>query len=49
LVEHLLAQHRIMTKDVSTRIADGGTWLRLAVRLPQENRLLVEALAELSR
>jgi histidinol-phosphate/aromatic aminotransferase/cobyric acid decarboxylase-like protein len=49
VVEHLLAQHRIMTKDVSTRIADGGTWLRLAVRLPQENRLLVEALAALSR
>ncbi len=47
LVEHLLARHRIMTKDVSARIGDGQTWLRLAVRLPQENSLLVECLAAL--
>lgn len=52
LVEHLLAQHRIMTKDVTSRLpaelTKGNTWLRLAVRLPSENRQLVAALAELS-
>ena len=49
LVEYLLAKHRIMTKDVSTRIGDGRTWLRLAVRLPHENRLLITALTALPR
>ena len=49
LVEFLLAKHRIMTKEVSTRIGDGRTWLRLAVRLPHENRLLITALAALPR
>ncbi len=44
LVEYLLAKHRIITKDVSVRIGDGQMWLRIAVRLPHENRLFIAAL-----
>ena len=42
--EWLLQEHNIYVKDISRRINDGRAWLRLAVRLPEENRQLVEAL-----
>ena len=44
IVERLLERDRIWVKDVSDRIADGGLHLRLAVRLPAENRRLCAAL-----
>lgn len=47
IVALLLARHRIYTKDVSAKIDDGSTWLRLAVRAPDENRRLVEILRSL--
>jgi len=47
IVDSLLADHAIFVKDVSARFSDDRTWLRLAVRLPAENELLVRALATL--
>jgi histidinol-phosphate/aromatic aminotransferase/cobyric acid decarboxylase-like protein len=41
----LLVEHGIEIKDVSDRFPDGAPRLRIAVRLPQENARLVEALA----
>lgn len=47
IVTYLLAAHRVYVKDVSTKIADGGIWLRLAVRDPVANRQLVALLRDL--
>jgi histidinol-phosphate/aromatic aminotransferase/cobyric acid decarboxylase-like protein len=46
LCEELLRRQAILIKDTSSKFADGGTYLRFAVRLPQENVRLVTALAE---
>jgi histidinol-phosphate/aromatic aminotransferase/cobyric acid decarboxylase-like protein/choline kinase len=46
LVDLLLDRHRIYVKDVSERINDGRTHLRVAVRLPEENSLFCEALGQ---
>jgi histidinol-phosphate/aromatic aminotransferase/cobyric acid decarboxylase-like protein len=40
----LLSQHAIYIKDISARLADGRAWWRLAVRLPEENARLCEAI-----
>lgn len=45
----LLNHWRINVKDISGRIGDGGFYLRLAVRLPEENRLLTGALCSLAQ
>jgi histidinol-phosphate/aromatic aminotransferase/cobyric acid decarboxylase-like protein len=37
----LLERHSIFVKDISAKFNDGGSYLRLAVRLPTENALLV--------
>ncbi len=47
IVAHLLADHLIYLKEISSKIGDGGLWLRLAVRAPDENRRLVRILAQL--
>lgn len=50
IVSLLMERHRIYVKDVSDRYAEaGGTWLRLAVRLPHENRRLLDAVDEVWR
>jgi histidinol-phosphate/aromatic aminotransferase/cobyric acid decarboxylase-like protein len=46
LCEELLRRQAILIKDISSKFADGRTYLRFAVRLPQENMRLVAALAE---
>jgi histidinol-phosphate/aromatic aminotransferase/cobyric acid decarboxylase-like protein/choline kinase len=46
VVERLLEHHGIWVKDVSDRIADGDVHLRVAVRLPEENRRFCAALEE---
>jgi histidinol-phosphate/aromatic aminotransferase/cobyric acid decarboxylase-like protein/CTP:molybdopterin cytidylyltransferase MocA len=46
LCEELLRRHAILIKDISGKFADGRTYLRFAVRLPQENMRLVAALAK---
>jgi len=43
-VEALLAGPRIFIKDVSGRFPGNDTWLRLAVRLAEENRFLTQQL-----
>jgi len=45
LRETLLARHDILVRDVSDKIADGRCHLRIAVRLPDENRRLAASLA----
>lgn len=40
----LINKHGIFVKDVSGKINDGNYYLRLAVRLPKENKLLVSLL-----
>lgn len=42
----LLADHSIYLKDVSMRFPEPAPCLRAAVRLPEENRRLIEALGE---
>jgi histidinol-phosphate/aromatic aminotransferase/cobyric acid decarboxylase-like protein/choline kinase len=44
LVEAMLVERGIYLKDVSARFQSGRGYLRLAVRLPEENMRLVEAL-----
>lgn len=44
LLETLMADHKILVKDVSARWPDDVTRLRVAVRTPTENRRLVAAL-----
>lgn len=41
----LLAEHAVYVKNVSARFEDGRAWWRVAVRLPEENALLVDALS----
>lgn len=45
LVEHLLSTRDIYVKDVSGKFSGDRRLLRLAVRLPDENRMLTRALA----
>ena len=40
----LLAEYSMYVKDLSTRFDDGRAWWRLAVRLPEENARLCDAL-----
>jgi len=49
LPERLLNRWGVYVKDVSERMGDGGSYLRLAVRLPEENRRLEAALASEGR
>jgi histidinol-phosphate aminotransferase len=49
ITEKLLSQHSIYIKDISHKFSDGNTYLRLAVRLPHENALLVKCLAEMEK
>jgi len=45
LVAGLLSEHSIYIKDVTTKMSDpGGRYFRFAVRLPEENARLVEAI-----
>jgi len=46
LSETLLSRYSIYIKDISHKFIDGRTYLRLAVRLPHENALLVKSLGE---
>jgi histidinol-phosphate/aromatic aminotransferase/cobyric acid decarboxylase-like protein len=48
-VNAFLEQHCIYLKDVTHKIADGHTWLRIAVRTPGENRRLTALMTELPR
>ncbi|MEN8443796.1 MAG: aminotransferase class I/II-fold pyridoxal phosphate-dependent enzyme [Cyanobacteria bacterium J06555_13] len=41
LVENMLAQHNIYLKDISNRFDDDQSYLRFAVRLPQEHQHLI--------
>ena len=43
----LLADHAIHVKDLSARFDDGRAWWRLAVRLPDENARLCDAILPL--
>ena len=47
ITETLLSKYSIYVKDISHKFADNNTYLRLAVRLPRENALLVKCLSEL--
>jgi Histidinol-phosphate/aromatic aminotransferase and cobyric acid decarboxylase len=49
ITERLLSQHSIYIKDISHKFSDGNTYLRLAVRLPHENALLVKCLIEMEK
>lgn len=49
LPERLLNRWGVYVKDVSGRIGDGASYLRLAVRLPEENQRLEAALASEGR
>lgn len=40
----LLCKHNIYVKDVSSKFNDGSAYIRLAVRLPDENSALIEAM-----
>jgi histidinol-phosphate/aromatic aminotransferase/cobyric acid decarboxylase-like protein/choline kinase len=46
LTQSILLKHGIYLKDVSRRFLGSGAYLRLAVRLPEENARLVEALRQ---
>lgn len=48
LIEKLLTDHAIFLKDVSTKFPGTEPYIRVAVRLPDENRRLVELLAEVT-
>jgi histidinol-phosphate/aromatic aminotransferase/cobyric acid decarboxylase-like protein len=48
IVTELLARHAIYVKDVTERIDDGDTFLRLAVRSPADHRDLIDALNALA-
>jgi histidinol-phosphate/aromatic aminotransferase/cobyric acid decarboxylase-like protein/choline kinase len=45
--EILLSKYSIYVKDISHKFPDGRAYLRLAVRLPSENALLVKCLKEI--
>lgn len=42
----LLARHSIYVRDISQKFTEGKYYLRLAVRLPEENNLLVKHLSQ---
>jgi len=44
LPNRIMAASNIYVKDVSSKMDDGDFYLRLAVRLPEENKTLIEAL-----
>jgi histidinol-phosphate/aromatic aminotransferase/cobyric acid decarboxylase-like protein/choline kinase len=46
IAEFLLTRHSTYVKDISHKFPDGKSYLRLAVRLPQENSALVSGLRE---
>jgi histidinol-phosphate/aromatic aminotransferase/cobyric acid decarboxylase-like protein/choline kinase len=48
LIEKLLTDHAIFLKDVSAKFPGTEPFIRVAVRLPDENRRLVELLAEVT-
>jgi histidinol-phosphate/aromatic aminotransferase/cobyric acid decarboxylase-like protein/choline kinase len=43
LRDYLLRQWNIYIKDCSSKFGDGGTYVRMAVRLPEENSRLIDA------
>lgn len=45
--EELLADHKIHLKNISGKIGDGSAWFRAAVRVPEENEILVHALEKI--
>jgi histidinol-phosphate/aromatic aminotransferase/cobyric acid decarboxylase-like protein len=45
LREIMLARHDILVRDISDKIADGRCYLRVAVRLSEENQRFAESLA----
>jgi histidinol-phosphate/aromatic aminotransferase/cobyric acid decarboxylase-like protein/choline kinase len=47
IADTLLAKYSIYVKDISHKFPDGRAYLRLAVRLPGENALLVKCLKEI--
>jgi histidinol-phosphate/aromatic aminotransferase/cobyric acid decarboxylase-like protein/choline kinase len=47
IAEALLSKYAIYVKDISHKFPDGRSYLRLAVRLPAENALLVKCLKEI--
>lgn len=49
VVERMLKENSIYIKNVSGKFKSGGKFLRLAVRLPEENRLLVEKLGKICK
>jgi histidinol-phosphate/aromatic aminotransferase/cobyric acid decarboxylase-like protein len=49
ITERLLSDYSIYIKDISHKFSDGNTYLRLAVRLPHENALLVKCLTEMGK
>ena len=46
VVEQMLSEHSVYLKDISDKFSD-GEYLRLAVRLPHENRMAADLLASL--
>lgn len=46
LVKHLLAKNSIYVKDISKKFSNNIDYLRLAVRLPEENERLVKCMKE---
>jgi histidinol-phosphate/aromatic aminotransferase/cobyric acid decarboxylase-like protein/choline kinase len=48
LTRELLSAYSIYVKDVTDKFQDGGQYLRLAVRLPEENERLLAALAQVA-
>jgi histidinol-phosphate/aromatic aminotransferase/cobyric acid decarboxylase-like protein len=47
LTDRLLEKHSIYVKDVTGKLSNGKAYIRLAVRLPEENERLVTALREM--
>ena len=46
ITNQLLSENSIYIKDISSKFKDGSGYLRLAVRLPEENKMLVRILCE---
>jgi histidinol-phosphate/aromatic aminotransferase/cobyric acid decarboxylase-like protein/choline kinase len=47
LTDQLLEKHAIYVKDVTDKLSNGKSYIRLAVRLPEENERVVAALREM--
>ena len=47
LADVLLSNYNIYIKDTSEKFADGSSYIRLAVRLPEENIFLINAMKEI--